>query len=266
MKALCVDDEAIPLRSLKKAVERSPKVSEVTAFDDESDALDWAKEHPVDVAFLDIELHEMNGLELAQQLLRIHPQTAIVFCTSYEQYALRAIKMHIDAGYLVKPFRPKQVLEEIDHIAETRAYKRRLKVNCFGDFDVLVDGQPLEFKRGRTKEVFAYLVDRRGAEVSTNEILAALWEDENDEKKRDYLYHLISDLKNTLDAAGFDEVFRASKAGYSIDPNSIDCDYYRMLDGDDLAKRHYTGEYMIQYSWAEYTNSWLEGLSSRLKP
>ena len=43
-------------------------------------------------------------------------------------------------------------------------------------------------------------------------------------------------------------------------------DYYRMLDGDDLAKRHYTGEYMIQYSWAEYTNSWLEGLSSRLKP
>lgn len=228
------------------------------AFEDEMDALRWAETNAVDVAFLDIELHSMNGLEVAEELLRIHPQIAIVFCTSYEQYAVKAIKMHIDAGYLIKPLRKSQIHEEIDHIAEKRMQRQRLKVKCFGEFEALVDNRPLETKRKKTKELLAYLIDRRGAAVTTAQICVVLWEEEIiDNKKRDMFYHLVADLKGSLDAVGLNDVFLSGSSGYSINTGAVDCDYYRMLEGDEKAARQYIGEYMNQYSWAETTNSWL---------
>ena len=258
MRALCVDDERIPLMTLKKAVEGSKNISNVVAFDDEEEALSWAKTNPLDVAFLDIELHAMNGLELAEKLIEYHPQISIVFCTSYEQYAVRALRMHIDAGYLIKPFRPSQVQEEIDHIAAKRGSGRKLKANCFGNFEAFIGDHPLEFNRKRTKELLAYLIDRRGASVTAAEFVTILWEDEDTgEKKKDLLYHLVSDLKQTLEGAGQDDVFISQQGGYSVNTGRIDCDYYRLLDGDVYARRFYRGEYMSQYSWAEYTNSWI---------
>lgn len=259
MKVLCVDDERIQLDLLKRTVEQSEYISEAAAFDDEEEALKWARSHPVDLAFLDIELHAMNGLELAEELLKIHSGMAVVFVTSYERYALKTIKMHIDAGYIVKPFRFSQVQEEIDHIVKRTAARRRLKAVCFGDFEVFADGKPLEFKRKKTKELLAYLIDRRGSVVSSNQACAVLWEDEgNDDNKRDYLYHLIVDLKSTLESANAQDVFISQKTGYSVNTESIDCDYYQMIGGDAYAVKKYTGEYMNQYSWAEMTNAWLE--------
>ena len=260
MRAICVDDEYIPLQSLAKGVESSDKISEVTAFDDETDAIEWAEKHPLDVAFLDIELHTMNGLELAEELIKIHPHISIVFCTSYEQYAVRALKMHIDAGYLIKPIRKEQIHEEINHIAKKIHDSNRFRVKCFGDFEVFVNNKPLNLKRTRTKELLAYLIDRRGASVSASNLCAVLWEDESiDKKKKDMLYHLVADLKSSLEEQDLNDIFVAERNGYSVNTDNIDCDYYRMLDGDEQAKREYTGEYMSQYSWAEYTNSWLQG-------
>ena len=257
MKALCVDNERIPLMTLKKAVQGATHISAVADFEDEEEALAWAKANPVDVAFLDIELHEMNGLELAQELIRIHPKISIVFCTGYEQYAVRAMKMHIDAGYLIKPFRAQQVQEEIDHIFAKRVAGKKLMVQCFGDFEVFIGGKPAEFKRKKTKELLAYLIDRRGSAVTTAKIVTVLWEGESDDKKRDILYHLVSDLRRTLEEDELEHVFLSQNNQYSVNTGAIDCEFYRMLEGDEQARRLYSGEYMHQYSWAEYTNSWL---------
>ena len=258
MKALCVDDERIPLETLKRAVEGSNNISEVAAFENEEDALDWAASHHLDVAFLDIELHRMSGLELAQALIEIHPRLSVVFCTSHEQYAVKAIKMHIDAGYLVKPFRAVQVQDEIDHVIAKRVENRRLRVSCFGDFEAFVDDKPIDFRRRKTKELFAYLIDRRGSSVTTDQLIAALWEDDGEvEKKKDLLYHLVSDMRHTMEKNGLEDVLVSQQNGYAIDPRFVMCDYYRMLDGDEYARRLYTGEYMSQYSWAETTNSWI---------
>lgn len=244
--------------TLKKAVEESGNISDVAAFDDEEEALEWARHNPVDVAFLDIELHSMNGLELAEKLMELHPQISIVFCTSYEQYAVRALRMHIDAGYLIKPFRSRQVQEEIDHIFAKRSDFKKLKVRCFGNFEAFAENLPIKFKRNRTKELLAYLIDRRGASVTATQLVAILWEDEGAyEKKKDMLYHLVSDLKHTLTDNGMGDVFLSQHNGYSVNTEYIDCDFYRMLEGDTYSRGLYIGEYMSQYSWAEYTNSWI---------
>ena len=65
MIAIAVDDEALMLRALVMAINASPDVSEVVNFSDCEKALEYVKDNPVDVAFLDINMRGMGGLALA---------------------------------------------------------------------------------------------------------------------------------------------------------------------------------------------------------
>jgi two-component SAPR family response regulator len=136
--------------------------------------------------------------------------------------------------------------------------RKKLRAVTFGSFEVYADKTPLVFRRTKTKELLAYMIDRRGAETSVNTLCAVLWPDEtDDERKRDYLYHLFSDLKKTLKDAGFPDAVLSRGRGYAVDTQKIDCDYYHLLDGDARARRSFVGEYMDQYSWSEPTCAWL---------
>lgn len=251
MIALCVDDEPLLLSALCRAVEASPDISETVRFTLCSKALEWAEEHKPDIAFLDVQMRGMGGLELSKKLLELYPDLPVVFCTGYKEYALDAMKMHA-SGYVVKPVTHEAVQKEIDYIKNKFEISDKLKVQCFGTFEVFANGKPLTFKRKRSKELLAYLVDRRGASVSSKEICAVLWEDDFDtDKNMMHLYKLFGDLRAALDDVGFGDVLIKNSQQYSVDTEKIDCDYYRYLAGDTSLLRSFNGEYMAQYSWAE---------------
>ena len=257
MTALCVDDEALLLDSLEWAVGQSPDISAVAAFDDELEALDWAAQNRPDVAFLDVQMHSIGGLELAERLRARYPGLPVIFCTGHREYALDAFQLHA-SGYLMKPIRPDAVQRELDHLRGSSTAKPLLTVRCFGSFEVYADGVPLHFRRSKTKEMLAYLVDRRGAIVSSRELCTLLWEnDAEDGRNLNYMHHLLGDLRKRLKEVGAESVLRSPAQGYSVDPSLLDCDYYRFLDGDPDALRQFTGEYMTNFSWAEYTCSYL---------
>ena len=65
---------------------------------------------------------------------------------------------------------------------------------------------------------------------------------------------LINDLKKTLQSIGMEHVLIREHRELAIRKDLIDCDYYRMLEGDMDAVNSYRGEYMMEYSWAEITN------------
>lgn len=113
------------------------------------------------------------------------------------------------------------------------------------------NGKPFAFKRIKTRELFAYLVDRVGAGVTSGELISVLWEDGlNTQSRQSNLRNLISDMKRTLDEAGADNII--IKNGRTI---AIDCDYYDFLRNVPYAVNSYHGEYMAQYSWAEITTA-----------
>ncbi len=127
-------------------------------------------------------------------------------------------------------------------------------MRCFGLFDVFWKGRPLMFGRRQSKELLAILIDRDGAVCMAEEIAAALWEDETDmgvAKRR--IRQLVSDLKTTLADIGMEDVLVRRSGQLAILRDRVDCDYFRMLDGDMDALNSYRGEYMTQYSWAELT-------------
>ena len=249
MIAIAVDDEALMLGALAKAISASPDIISVTKFSDCDAAIDHIKTNPVDIAFLDINMRGMGGLALAEKIISHRLDCKIVFCTGYEEYAIPAFKLHA-SGYLLKPISAKDVQVEIDNIKGVRQREKPLLVKCFGNFEAYVNGKQLVFKRSKTKELLAYLVDRNGAGVSIAEIGVALWEDDEEQKNHNYIHQLFYDLRQTLAAAGVGEIFTRNNYLYSVDPEKMDCDYYTYLK---TGKPDFHGEYMTQYSWAEKT-------------
>ena len=249
MIAIAVDDEVLMLGALAAAVEASPDIAEVFRFSDCDEALAFVKDNSVDVAFLDINMRGMGGLALAEKILNACSDCKIVFCTGYEEYAIPAFKLHA-SGYLMKPVSAKDVQEEIDNIKGIRQKEKPLTVKCFGNFEVFAKGEKLTFKRSKTKELLAFLVDRNGAGVTVAEIGVALWENDEDRKNKNYIHQLFRDLRQSLEAVGIEEIFERNHYFYSINSGKLDCDYYAYLK---TGKPEFHGEYMAQYSWAEET-------------
>jgi two-component SAPR family response regulator len=197
----------------------------------------------------------MGGLALAEKIIAFQPDCKIVFCTGYEEYAIPAFKLHA-SGYLMKPISAEDVQGEINNIKGVRQKEKLLKVKCFGNFEVFAKDEPLQFKRSKTKELFAFLVDRNGAGMTAKQICAVLFPDDTDDSKNvAYLRQLILDLKNTLKMVGAESVLCHETPCYRVDTNLLKCDYFSHLE---TGKPEFYSEYMTQYSWAEETCAMLQ--------
>lgn len=107
-----------------------------------------------------------------------------------------------------------------------------------------------------SKELFAYLVDRRGSSVTTGEAYAALFEDAEDTLSgKSYFRTILHEMVNTLKKAGVEEILVKGRNSYAVIPEKIDCDYYRFLQGDPAAVNAFQNDYMAAYSWAEIRNA-----------
>ncbi|MBO5907674.1 MAG: response regulator [Clostridia bacterium] len=255
MIAIAVDDEVLMLGALTAAIKASRDITEVAKFSDCEKALDFVQKNPVDVAFLDINMRGMGGLALAEKIINLRPSCKIVFCTGYEEYAIPAFKLHA-SGYLMKPISAEDVQTEIDNIKGTHQKSKPLTVKCFGNFEVYAGEEKLVFKRLKTKELFAFLVDRNGAGMTAKQICAVMFPDDTDDTKNaTYLRQLVLDLKNTLRSVGAENVLRHETPCYRIDTGLIQCDYISYLAN---GKPEFHGEYMTQYSWAEETCAMLK--------
>ena len=122
----------------------------------------------------------------------------------------------------------------------------RVELRCFGNFDVLCDGKPVAFRYKKTRELLAYLTDRNGAEATTREIMAAIFE----ESKDSYFGNIRLDLLNTFASLGVSDAVCAAYGRMRVVRDRVKCDYFDYLDGKNNAFR---GEYMTQYSFAEAT-------------
>lgn len=255
MRIVAADDELLALQSLEKAIREAKPEEEVFAFQEPEELLEYAKEHPIDVAFLDVEMGTMTGIEVAKQLKVWYPKINIVFVTGYDKYMAQAIELRM-SGYVTKPATKEKILIELEDLKHpvltTKA--NMLTVKCFGNFEVFVNGKILEFEKSKTKEMLAYLVDRRGSSVTSGELRSVLWEDDSvtDSNTRSYHSKIKKDLVTVLKKAGVKDAFIETRGKYAIDPEQICCDYYDYLDDKPEGIRAYNGEYMSQYSWGEF--------------
>lgn len=259
MNIIAVDDEPLALKDLARMLKEAAPSCDPHPFNTSRAALDYARAEKVDAAFLDIEMPGRNGLALAKGIKDAWPDAHIVFVTSYERYALDAFALHA-TGYLLKPVRIEELRRELTFVYAhaPRTDERKPFVRTFGGFEVLVDGDPLVFRRAKAKELLALLVDRRGCGMSMREACAALWEDEpHSLTQKSYYQTVVASLRSTLEAAGVGSLLVKSWNSLAVDPDAFDCDSYRFMDGDPLAVNAYRGDYLPSYSWAEFSTGML---------
>lgn len=281
MRIFVLDDEPIALRVSKKIVQEVMPDSQITGFGNADQVFTYIDETGMkpDVVFSDIEMPGMSGLEFAVHLKKKCPNAVIIFVTAYSQYALEAFRLHVH-GYILKPLTTDRVKEELEHALEEKKsgqpeqddlspesdlkqrqknLQEQLKVECFGNFEVYWKNMPLMFGRRQTKELLAFLVDRRGTACTPEEIAQVLWQNQNDlEGLSAQVLILLKDLKRVLDTIGREDIIISRGGKIAIRKDAIDCDYYRMLAGDMYAVNSYQGEYMAQYTWAEITDGKLK--------
>lgn len=257
MKILAVDDEKIALEGLISAIREVEPSAEIWGFRKVSQVLEFYSKQVCDVAFLDIQMRTMSGIELAKRLKLITPQVNIIFATGYGDYREDAFEMHV-SGYLTKPITPDKIRTELDNLRYPPAIRqtKRVEIVTFGNFEIYVDRKPLRFKYDKTKELLAYLVDRKGAYCGNAEIMSILWEDEC---RASYLGNLKKDLADVLKESGCQNVINTGRGRIRIDEEKVSCDYFDWCEGKAAALNRYHGEYMAQYSWAEFTNAELYG-------
>ncbi|MBD5387846.1 response regulator transcription factor [bacterium] len=100
IRCVVVDDEPLALQMMRSYVCKTPGLELAGAFSDSAEALDFLRSHPVHLAFLDIQMPGLDGLELST-LLEDCP-LRIVFVTAFEQYALQGFRANA-LDYLLKP-------------------------------------------------------------------------------------------------------------------------------------------------------------------
>ena len=247
MKVLLVDDEELQLIRLENTCKKVLPDSVFYCYTNPVKAFEENENNNIDIAFLDVEMPQINGIQLAKKLKKVNPLIKIIFVTAYNEYALDAFKVHA-SGYVSKPVNEAKIKEEIKELGNISSLKstKKIQIKCFGNFEVFHDGEPIKFSYKKSKEAFAYLVDREGSAINVNELNAVLWEEDHPS----YLRNLIADIQSTLKNVGAEDVFIKRYNECYIDVSKVDCDAYEYKKDNPDAVRLYRGEYMIQYSWA----------------
>lgn len=251
MNVAIADDEKLILHEMVYVVNQAIKDAQIDAFDSPLELLKSAKEKKYDIAFLDIQMPELDGVELAKRLKEINPIINIVFVTSFSEYTADAIRLHA-SGYLKKPVTSQEIEDELKNLLyPIEEEKNEIYVQAFGNFCVFVNKKPVYFRRDREAEMLAYLVDRKGAPISRKELASVMFEDGDFSRNQQiYLSLIAHDLLEDMESAGIGEMFVKHRGMYSVDTTKFTCDAYDFLDGKSTVE--FGGEYMEQYTWCEY--------------
>jgi len=252
MRTIIVDDEPLMLKRFRRMSADIPDLHLTGQFESAKAALTYAEQHPVELAFLDVEMPIMNGIELAKQLRRLRPDMLIVFITAYDSYVWDSTQIGGDY-YMMKPYSRENlemVMERLRLISQRQ--KKQVYIQTFGRFVVLKNGEPIPLT-GKAKEILALVVTRRGREISNLELYNTIWEGRPYSNANMSVFHnALRRLRLALKKASLEKLLISSSRGQMVDTSLFDCDYYAWEDKNPEQRDRFTGEFLPEYSWGEY--------------
>lgn len=206
MHIIAVDDEQLSLALLSDAIcqaggENNPPACFMVA----DEALQYAEKHPVDVAFLDVEMDGMSGVELARELIALYPQINIIFVTGFDHYMDEAFRLYA-SGYVKKPVRAERMRQELHHLR----YPTPGQVDRFANIGPFAcDRKALKVTRGGVDlllmpweyALFQLLADNMGVYFTPEKLYSQAWGQSSNRDHRTIYTHM-SRLRKKLKESG----------------------------------------------------------------
>ena len=115
LNVILLDDRKIIVRGALPIIEEVLPNANIFGFTKPSEAIDFAQKNKISLAFLDIELGAINGLDLSKKFLEINPQTNIIFLTAYIDYSFEAWNTGA-SGYLLKPITEENLKAQLKNL------------------------------------------------------------------------------------------------------------------------------------------------------
>lgn len=268
LKAILVDNEKPAIDVLKILLEKTGQVNVIESFLSAANALSKFQFIKPDVAFLDIEMPEINGLEFAEKILEINSDIEIIFVTAYDQYALEAF--HVNAlDYLLKPLLLEDVEQTVARLIKRKGFSSatpnnllKSRVYCFDKLSVYgpASEHPVKWRTSKAEEFFAYMLQNREEEVPKWKICETLWPDCSIEKIDIHLHTTIYKMKKVLNSANikFDIKFCNSCYWMSLPDIYIDiAEFDSLVDSDIVVTEDTIEKYEKVFSL--YKNDYFEG-------
>ena len=110
ISCIIVDDEPLAVKLLESFVAKTPQLRLEASFTDSVEALSWLREHPVNLAFMDIQMPDMSGMELSHML----PEgTKVIFTTAFKEYAFESYEVSA-IDFLLKPIRYNKFIAAVE--------------------------------------------------------------------------------------------------------------------------------------------------------
>lgn len=262
MTILYVDDERSAHTIFHHSLGTYGDITQVSYYFDYDSAMDYAKTHKLDCAFLDVSLMGKDGITLARDLRKIQPRMEFVFITGYDEFARSAYEVG-GRAYLTKPYSKDELhqalglIERLTHPWPTQSnhltsQSPPIFAKTFGTFDLLIAGVPVHFKHSKAKELLAYLIHQMGGSVTSAQVFYALWGQQSYSRDNStYVRRTIRALTEELEAVHADDIIISLRNSIRVDIQKFSCDAYGLLNGNQQVANIYAGAYMSQYPWAE---------------
>ncbi|NQX71770.1 response regulator [Paenibacillus alba] len=226
MRAMVVDDELLVVEQVNRMLVHAG-VSVIGCCVNPHEALGMAQALKPDVLFLDIEMPELSGLEIAERVYADKLDMEVVFITAYNQYAIDAFRVNA-LDYLLKPLMEEELQRTLERIENRRPHlgdvggsggQRRVVAELFGKFTLYLDSglEPIRWVTAKCAELLAYmLLQPPEKEVSKWELFEALWPAQNAEKAGINLRSTVSRINKTLRDGGSAMSLASVKNGYRL--------------------------------------------------
>lgn len=137
IRCIAIDDEPLALEQIKRYIQRLPELELVGTSLSATKALEMMRDTKVDLLFLDIEMPDMTGLDLARRLNGELPY--VIFVTAYPNFAVEGFR--VDAvDYLLKPLSFAALTEAVDRVKRRLRLQRESRVTAEAELYVKSDG------------------------------------------------------------------------------------------------------------------------------
>lgn len=278
MNAILIDDEKLSLDYLQYQLADMPELQVIGAYTDPITGAEAILNSDVQIAFLDIEIPELNGIQLAEQLLERKPGLHVVFITAYNSYAIQAFELNA-LDYILKPASRKRLTKTLSRIKNDRELEKaassssaypRLIIRLLQQITFERDGHPLpalRWRTAKTQQLFLYLLHYRDQFVDKAAIMELLWPELDTHKASQQLYSAIYYIRKTLAPISQNLTIHSAKEAYILrtEQTKIDVDQFDQFVHNNLALDATTiqayeqflqlmnGEYLqgYDYVWAE---------------
>ena len=275
-----VDDELLLLAYQEQLIRGIDGFELIGMYSDPTEAFQAILKDEPDVVFLDIEMFDVNGIEMADRILAVLPMTKIIFVTAYSDYAVQAFEVNA-LDYLLKPLNKERLLKTYErlHISNNKEIEEKKEANIYTLPNLLFNDEngeevSVKWRTSKAKELFVLLLQYREKQISKDIILENLWPEYEMEKGYTYMYTAIYQIRNAIKSIGFTIQIKSEHEYYILHLSDVSVDvdqweqglknFSRVTDKNvneiETLMGLYKGDYL-----ADLTYTWLEIERERLR-